>query len=188
MKKRILIAAAVLGALLIGAGVLIVLQPDSFSVERSAILRAPRGAVFARVNDLKAWDSWSPWKDLDPGARMTFSDPAAGKGARFAWSGNDQVGEGTLTILESRPDETVVLEQKFVRPLAGSARMTFSFETAGDGTRVTWRMEGPNGFIGKAIGLVMDMDATLGGQFDRGLANLKSVVENRSPEPAAATP
>ncbi len=184
MKRKILIAASVLGVVLIAAGVFIALQPDTFSVQRSASLAAPRTAVFARVNDLRAWDSWSPFKDLDPGAKMTFSDPAEGKGAICAWSGNDQVGEGTLTILESRPDAAVVLEQRFVRPLPGTARMSFAFEPEGGGTRVTWKMDGSNNFIGKAVCLVMNMDSLLGPQFDKGLANLKRVVENGGAEPA----
>jgi hypothetical protein len=42
---------------------------------------------------------------------------------------------------------------------------------------VTWRMEGANDFIGKALCLVMDMDARIGPDFDRGLAGMKAIVE-----------
>ena len=37
-------------------------------------------------------------------------------------------------------------------------------------------MEGSNGFLGKAISLVMDMDAMVGGDFEQGLADLDAAV------------
>ena len=38
-------------------------------------------------------------------------------------------------------------------------------------------MFGNNNFIGKAMGLVMNCDKMVGGQFEKGLAQMKSVVE-----------
>ena len=150
-------------------------------------MAAPPSRVFAQVNDLQAWDDWSPWRELDPNAKKAISTPSAGKGATFAWAGNDKIGEGSLTILDSRPHELVDVEQVFIRPFAGKARMTFTFAPAGDGTKVTWRLNGINDFIGKAVCLFMDMDAMLGKDFDRGLANMKVVVEKGGAAPAAAT-
>lgn len=161
------------------------LQPSSFAVERSATMAAAPGAVFAQVNDLKAWDDWSPWSKLDPNAKTTLSTPSAGKGATFAWAGNDQIGEGNLTIVESKPDELVEVEQVFVKPYAGKCRLAFTLVPAAGGTKVTWKMDGTNDFFGKAFCLFMDMDAMLGTPFEQGLANLKQVVEKGA---APATP
>ena len=185
MAKKILIVLAVLS---IGLYVVISLQPSTFSVQRSAAMAAPPSRVFAQVNDLQAWDGWSPWMELDPNPRKTISTPSAGKGATFTWSGNDKIGEGRLTILDSKPYELVDIEQVFIRPFAGKARMAFTFASAGDGTKVTWRMDGTNDFIGKALCMVMNMDAMLGKDFERGLANMKAVVEKGGEAPAAATP
>ncbi len=188
MAKKILIALAVLFVVLCAASVVISLQPSTFTVQRSTSMAAPPSEVFAQVNDLQAWDAWSPWKDLDPNPKKTISTPSAGKGATFTWSGNDEIGEGSLTILDSRPNERVDIEQEFIRPFAGKARMAFTFAPLGDGTQVTWKMDGTNGFIGKAMCMVMDMDTMLGKDFDRGLANMKAVVEKGGAAPAAATP
>jgi hypothetical protein len=38
-------------------------------------------------------------------------------------------------------------------------------------------MSSENGFMGKAFGLFMDMDALIGADFERGLAELKKQVE-----------
>ena len=189
MLKKILIAlAAVLGVGLVGLVVAICLQPSTYSIQRSATIAASPGAVFVRVNDLKEWDTWSPWKELDPNPKTTLSNPSAGQGATFAWSGNDQVGEGRMTILESRPDQQVDIEQEFVRPFAGKSRHAFTFASEGDGTRVTWKMDGTNDFLGKAMCLFMNMDSMVGGQIEKGLANIKAVVEKDAASPAVAAP
>jgi polyketide cyclase/dehydrase/lipid transport protein len=188
MAKKILIVLAVLGVLLGVAAMVVSMQPDTFSVQRSVTVAAPPAAVFNQVNDFQAWDGWSPWKELDPDAKKTVSTPSTGKGATFNWSGNDKVGEGSLTILESRPGELVDIEQVFVRPLAGKARMVFTFAPEGGGTKVTWTMDGTNNFIGKAMCMVVDMDAMLGKDFDRGLASMKSVAEKGGAAQPAAAP
>jgi len=179
MAKKILISFVVLFAVLCVASVVISLQPDTYSVQRSVTVAAPPSSVFALVNDLQGWDAWSPWKELDPNPKKTMSTPSAGKGATITWAGNDEIGEGSLTITDSEPYELVDFEQVFIRPFAGKSRMVFTFESVGDATKVTWKMDGTNGLIGKAMCLIMDMDAVVGKDFDRGLANMKSVVEKR---------
>jgi hypothetical protein len=56
---------------------------------------------------LRKWEAWSPWAKLDPTAKSTLEGPSAGVGAVFAWSGNNQIGEGRMTITDSRPNELV---------------------------------------------------------------------------------
>ena len=110
MFKKILIGLVVLVA---GFAVVVALQPSEFSVSRTATIAAPAGDVFGHVNDLRKWDAWSPWAKLDPNAKVGFEGPSAGKGAVFTWSGNDYVGEGRMTVAESRPAELVSLKVDF---------------------------------------------------------------------------
>ncbi len=181
MIKKVLITLAILlVALFTGLFVLISLQPATFTVQRSATIAAPSAEVFAQVNDLAAWKEWSPWSKLDPNPKRTISTPSAGKRATFAWSGNEAVGEGSLTITESRPNELVEIDQVFIRPFEGKARMSFLFAPEGDGTLVTWRMDGENGFFGKALCMIIDMDEVLGKNIAEGLANMKSLVESQA--------
>jgi len=180
MLKKILIAIAVLVGVLF---VVISLQPGTFLVQRSAMMAAPTARVFAEINDLRAWDAWSPWKKLDPSAKSTISTPSAGKGATLAWAGNDEIGEGSMTILDSKPDERIELEQVFIKPFAGKSRITFTFAPEGGGTRVNWKMDGTNDFVGKAMCLVISMDSLVGKDFEEGLANMKAVVEKGGAAP-----
>lgn len=187
MAKKIIIAVALLLVGLIGGlFVVIGLQPSNFSVQRSATMTAPPAAVFAQINDLQAWDAWSPWSKLDPNPKTTISTPSAGKGATFTWNGNQEIGEGSLTILESKPDELVDVEQAFVRPFVGKARMAFTLAPEGNGTKVTWKMDGTNDFFGKAMCLFMNMDAIMGKSFEQGLANMKEMAEKSGAAPATS--
>ncbi|HEX4131780.1 MAG TPA: SRPBCC family protein [Pirellulales bacterium] len=178
MFKKILIALVLLLAAFAGA---VAMQPDELHVERSATIAAEPAAVFAQVNDFHRWQEWSPWTRLDPEAKNSFEGPEAGKGAIFRWAGNAQVGEGSMTIVESRPDELIRIHLEFVKPFEGTNNVLFTFKPEGDGTLVTWDMLGKKNFVCKAMCLVMNMQKMIGSEFDQGLANLKGVVEQQKP-------
>src|SRR5690242_20234947 len=80
-------------------------KPNEFRVERSATIAASPDAVFEHVNDFRKWEAWSPWAKLDPTAKNSFEGTESGKGAVFKWVGNDKVGEGAMTIVDSQPPE-----------------------------------------------------------------------------------
>jgi hypothetical protein len=109
--------------------------------------------------------------------KTTYSGPESGQGASYAWVGNDDVGEGKMTIAESHPGQHVKIDLEFIKPFAAKNVTEFMFKPAGDTTEVTWSMSGKNGFMGKAMCLVMSMDKMVGGDFEKGLAQMKNVVE-----------
>jgi uncharacterized protein YndB with AHSA1/START domain len=172
--KKILLA---LVAIVIVLVVVVAMQPSEYRVARTATMAAPAAAVFTQVNDLKKWEAWSPWAKLDPNAKCTFEGPAAGKDAAMAWVGNNQVGEGRMTITESRPNEFIRFQLEFFKPMAGTSTAEWAFKAEGGQTTVTWSMFGKNNFVGKAMCLVMNMEKMMGGEFDKGLASLKAIVE-----------
>ena len=153
------------------------MQPSDFRVTRTATISAPASAVFPHVNDLQKWDAWSPWAKLDPNAKNSFEGPASSVGAIMRWAGNNKVGQGSMTIMESRPDEFIQFKLEFLKPMAATNTAEFTFTSENNQTTVTWCMYGKNNFIGKAMGLFMSCDKMVGGQFEKGLAALKSVVE-----------
>ena len=153
------------------------MQPSDFRVTRTGTISAPASAIFAQVNDLQKWDAWSPWAKLDPEAKNSFEGPTSGTGAIMRWSGNNKVGQGSMTIIESRPDEFIRFKLEFLKPFAATNTAEFTFNSENDQTTVTWSMYGKNTFMSKAIGLVMSCDKMVGSQFEQGLAALKSVVE-----------
>lgn len=174
MFKKILI---VIGVIIVGFVVVVAIQPSEFRIERSAIISAPAPTVFAQVNDFHNWEAWSPWAKLDPAAKATFEGPRAGKGAVFRWAGNEEVGEGSMTIMESRPSDLIRIKLEFLKPFEATNTAEFTFKPENNQTTVTWIMEGQNNFIAKAVCLFMNMDQMVGGQFEKGLASMKSVAE-----------
>jgi hypothetical protein len=174
MLVKILIAFVIV---VLGLAAFIATRPGEFEVSRSATFAAPAGAVFAQVNELRKWQAWSPWANKDPQMKQAYEGPPAGTGAVTSWQGNKDVGEGRMTIVDSRPNELIRFKLEFFKPFAATHSAEFTFTEHGGRTAVTWSMQGTNNFIGKAMGLVFDFDRMIGGDFEAGLANLKTLVE-----------
>ena len=171
---------AAVAAVIVVFLIVVALQPSDFRIERSATMRAPAPAAFAQVNDFQNWQAWSPWEKVDPALKRQYDGPKAGTGAVYAWQGNKDVGEGRMTIMESRPAEVIRIRLEFFKPFAATNTAEFSFKPAGaDTTAVTWSMAGQNTFLSKAISLFIDMDRMVGGMFDQGLTQMKAIVERR---------
>ena len=160
--------------------VIIALQPSDFRISRSTTINAPAATVFEQINDFHKWDAWSPWAKLDPTMKKSYEGAAAGVGAMHSWSGNDQVGEGRMTLTESRPSERIRIKLEFLKPFAATNTAEFSFKPVGNQTTVIWSMFGTNNFMAKAFGLLMNMDKLVGADFEKGLAQLKLVSESIS--------
>lgn len=185
MRKKLLIIVGVLAAIFVVLLIVIAMQPGEFRIARSITIAAPPEAVFEHINDLHKWQAWSPWAKKDPNAKATFEGPETGKGSKFHWAGNDQVGEGSMTISESVPAERVKFLLEFKKPFEDTSTAEFHLKPEGDKTTVTWSMYGEQQFIEKAFCLLMDMDAMLGADFNQGLTSLKGIVEGAKPEGAS---
>jgi carbon monoxide dehydrogenase subunit G len=168
----------VLGVLAVGvAGFLgyVASKPDTFRIERSIAIHAAPGAVFAKVNDLHEFNRWNPFALADQTTKIDYHGPASGVGSSYNWQG-DKSGNGTMTILESNP-ALVVMRLEFRKPYIADNRAVFSFEPSGSETRVTWAMTGRYVFLHKLLGTFFSMDKMVGGEFDKGLATLKTQIE-----------
>jgi len=169
----LIVVAAVVAVFIIVAS----RQPDTFRVQRSTMVKAPASKPFDDVNDFRNWTKWSPYMELDPNMTITYDGPHSGVGAAMAWSGNSKAGQGRMTIVESRQDELIRIRLEFTKPFAATDMAEFTFSGGSNGTGVMWSMTGNNNFMFKAMHTVMNMDKLVGGDFERGLAKLKNVVE-----------
>lgn len=162
-------------------------RPAAFRVERSASVTAPPAAVYAQIADFHNWPAWSPWEHLDPAMTRSLSGAASGTGAVYEWNGNGKVGQGRMTITDAQPDQKVAIKLEFLKPFQATNATTFELSPSGDGTKVTWAMEGRNNFVAKAMCIFMPMDKMVGGDFEKGLASLKQVAERAGTAPADST-
>ncbi|KRF17755.1 transcriptional regulator [Nocardioides sp. Soil797] len=149
---------------------------SEFEVVRSIVVVADPQQVHAMVNDFTEWQKWSPWEGIDPDLERTYSGPASGAGARYAWSGNKKAGSGDMEITGSTPDQ-IVANVHFHRPFKANNAVTFTFAPVAEGTEVTWGMTGQQKGLMGLIGKLIPMDKLLGKDFEKGLAQLKASVE-----------
>jgi hypothetical protein len=154
------------------------MQPADFAVERSEVVAASPEIVHAQVNDFANWGNWSPWAKMDPETKLTISEPSAGQGATYAWE-SEKTGAGTMLITESNP-EAIAIDLNFTKPFKAENQVVFTFAPIHGGTQVTWTMTGKNNFMGKAMCLFMDMDKMVGGDFEKGLKDIKRLSEIQS--------
>ncbi|MSP63648.1 MAG: polyketide cyclase [Myxococcales bacterium] len=169
--------------------IVIATRPGAFAITRTATIAAPPAVLYPMIADFHRWGEWSPWDALDPNQKKTFDGAASGVGAITGWSGNDQVGEGRMTVLAVKPNAEVDIKLEFIKPFAATNQTQFSLKPEGAATEVIWAMNGTNDFMGKAYSLFVDVDKMVGADFERGLATMKTVAEGeakRQAETAAA--
>lgn len=174
MFKKILIVLAVIVAGVLG---LASTQPDTFTVQRTASVKAPPDKIYPLVADFHRWADWSPWEHLDPAMKRTHSGAASGPGAVYQWDGNDDVGAGRMEVLSAQAPGKLSIKLDFIRPFEGHNITDFSFAPQGDATLVTWVMTGPTPFVSKVMQVFVSMDKLIGKDFEAGLAKLKAVAE-----------
>lgn len=176
MKTIALRFAALLVLTIAGLLVYALTRPNTFQVERSLAINAPADTIRELISDFHQWNLWSPYEQLDPAMTRTFSGEPSGVGAVYEWAGNADVGAGRMEIIDS-DSAIVMIRLDFIEPFENHSTAEFILEQHGDSTYVTWIMFGPNQFMGKFMGIFMDMDQMIGKDFEKGLVNLKSMTE-----------
>ncbi len=149
---------------------------DSFRVERSITIQSPPNKIYPFINDFHNWEQWSPYEKLDPSMIKKYEGPQSGVGSAYEWNGSNKVGSGRMEITASS-SEKISLKLDFTRPMVAHNMTDFLLEKIEDGTKVTWAMYGTNNFMGKVMSIFMSMDKLVGKDFEKGLANLKSLIE-----------
>jgi len=175
MTQKILAAVAAFIVLFV---VLISLQKAEFSIERSTLIEAPKELIFLQVNNLRNMQDWAPWWSLDPEMRSEYSGPDEGLGSSFAWSGDQRIGMGSMTIIESIPYDHIQVRLNFKKPFEAVNISSYSFTEVEGGVLVKWTMTGKNNFLNKLIGIFVNMDTLVGNDFEKGLSQLKSISED----------
>jgi uncharacterized protein YndB with AHSA1/START domain len=170
---------AVLVVLIAGVLIFAAFRPDTLRVERRATIEAAPEVVYPLIGDFRQWPQWSPWEELDPNMSRTLSGAPSGRGAVYEWSGNRDVGRGRMEITDVVPPSSVTIALDFFEPWEAHNLTEFRLAPEGDGTALTWTMEGPSPYMMKLMGIFMNMDRMIGGDFERGLAKLKTVAEGR---------
>jgi effector-binding domain-containing protein len=173
MKALKIILYIVLAIVLLGAAAVFMI-PTEYHVERSMTINAPQKLIMQQAGKFENFVKWSPWNKLDPNMTYTIEGTDGEVGSRYSWVGNDQVGEGSMEITsvsENKIEEDLI----FLKPFESQAKVSLTFETTSDGTKVTWAMDSESP---RPMNLMNPMmDGMMGPDFESGLAELKVLSE-----------
>lgn len=170
MIKKILLVLAGLIVLLLLIGFVL---PAKLEVSKSFSIKAPAGAVFEEINDLKRWEAWQYWNTLDPEMKIAYSENTIGAGASYSWQG-PKLGDGNLAIEESTPDKSVAIKMDF----GGSpATALYTLEPESESTKLTFNFANDQGMnpIGRWINVAMKSEIEK--SFDYAGEKIKAIAE-----------
>jgi Polyketide cyclase / dehydrase and lipid transport len=168
----IILAVAILAVLVYAAT-----KPDAYTVTRSHLINAPADKLHAIINSPREFEKWSPYSPKDQQMTNTYSGPASGVGARNDFVGNSQVGQGSVEIIRSTVPSEVAMRLTMLKPFHAQNEVVYSLKPQAGGTEVTWAMHTKQPYFAKVIGLVLNMDNMIGGDFAVGLSKLKVLAE-----------
>lgn len=176
LKTIAIVVAGLLVVPLVAILGLAATKPEAFRVERTAPIKAPPEKLFALVNDLHGFNAWNPYRKKDPKLTVSYSGPAAGRGAAYAWE-SGKVGSGRMEITDTASPSRVTMNLDFLKPFKAHNVADFTFEPQGNRTTVTWAMHGPMPYVSKVLSVFVDLDRMIGTDFEAGLADLKALAE-----------
>lgn len=149
-------------------------------VERSVNIDADREMVFEVLNNIKTWEDWMYWKDIDQEVYFRYHGPSRGRRAAVDWrSDNPEVSSGRVRIIESDPPEYI--EAYVEHDEDGPEELTYKFELETDEvyTHLSWTQEikfTDNPFLAF---LALSIDDIEGPKMEKGLENLKELSEEK---------
>jgi len=156
--------------------------PMTYRVERSTIMKGDKAVIYDLTSNLGKWDIWTPWtKKADSTAVIELVGSDGQVGTMRKWNGK-VIGNGQMTLTQLVPSELVAYDLSFQKGKYNSKGQLI-IESMGDSTKVLWTDEGNLGYnpISRYMGLFMAK--MMAPEFDKGLAKLKKVVEERKDWP-----
>ena len=180
MKKFLKFILVTILVLLAGILIAGLVMPNDITVTRSALVKGTKEDVFEQIVRFKNWPNWSPFYQMDTAMKLTYTGIDGAAGSAYTWdSKNNDVGSGAMTstnVKGTRMDYHL----EFVRPYKSIADGYLKVKDSAGMAKATWSFTTHMAFPMNALQLFpfMNMDKMVGGDFERGLANLRSVTQN----------
>lgn len=153
-------------------------RDGKFHYERSGVINASADKIFPYLSNFKLGGEWSPFEKVDPNMKKTFTGEDGAVGAKMEFEGNKDAGSGKLELLALIPNQSVDIKLTMIKPFPAENLVQYKLTPEDEGTRFTWIMSGDGGFMGKLMNVFIDCEKMIGDQFDVGINNLKTLIEN----------
>jgi effector-binding domain-containing protein len=179
--KKILYVIIAIGVLYI---VLALFGKPDVKVERQISISKPAEVIMPKLTDLKFFhDQWSPWTEKDTAMVTNYSGEPGKIGHKMDWSGNKNVGTGSMEITNIKNDSIIM---KLVFKGKGESKGYYIVSGKDKMTNVTWGLEMKIPFFARPVMMFMNMDKMMAPDFENGLAKLKKVMEETKEESVAS--
>lgn len=179
MKALKIILIVIIALVVVVAG-LSFIAPTKMHIERSIVIKAPKDALFKNVKMFSNIKKWSPWEDKDANMKTSIEGTDGTVGAVYKWVGNNEVGEGEQTIKKIDENKSVETDLHFIKPWESHAAAYTNLNDTTDGVKVSWGFNGEMSRPFNVMGLFMNMDKSIGDEYDRGLNKLKAMTEKEA--------
>lgn len=148
--------------------------PKSVKILSETEINLPAKKVFYSMATFTGRGSWDPWVEEDTTVKISIASVDGYVGSRYSWTG-EKSGSGEMVIDSVVVNHHLSLTLSF-EGMTQKPRVWHDFYDRGDKTLVSWGFyqdaSYPAGRIFMAI-----MKGKLQADYDRGLANLKSYLE-----------
>ena len=139
-------------------------------VERSTIINAPKNEIKEQIIDFRKYHKWSPWAEIDTNMVIKFNELQGKVGAKYSWTGNENIGSGSQTLVGISED-SIAIDLTYH---GTSSQMSFELKDQSGLTKIKWNYDCEMSML---IALMINMDKELGNIYEKGFQNLKEIVE-----------
>ena len=152
-----------------------------YSVGTDVIVNKSKNVVLEFLKLLKNQNKFSVWALMDPDMKTNFTGIDGTKGFVSAWESdnNKNVGKGEQEILKIVDGERIDYEIRFMKPFKSTSWAYITTTAVNDSqTKVHWGFSGKMKYPTNLTLLFMHMEKMVGGDLEKGLQNLKVLLEN----------
>ena len=150
-------------------------------IKRSIVIEKPVKQVFSYLKLTRNQDYFSVWNMADPEMNKEYSGIDGEVGFIYKWDSlkNKNVGAGEQEIKNIEEDKSIKYELRFSKPMKNITNSKFILNRENEGkTVVTWLFWGPSKFPVSLLKPIFQK--MLGKDLEKGLNNLKVIIENSS--------
>lgn len=175
----------ILGGIIVVVILIVVLlgfiMPKEYSVERTVNIDAPKQVIWKNINNFKAMDQWSPWREMDPNQKTEYIGESGEIGSMTKWEGDpNTVGTGSQELMLSTPFERIETKLRFMVPWEAENDVYVSISPNENSYSVAWGFSGKMDFPMNVFLPLMGLEEGIGNDFTKGLTKLKEICETQS--------
>jgi hypothetical protein len=174
--KILKIALAIAALIILVPLVAALFIKKEFSIEREVTINKPKPQVLGYVKLVQNSIYYNHWWMIDPNATHEFKGTDGTVGFIATWdSKNKNMGKGEQEITKIT-DDMVAWELRFKKPFEGIANTYMIAEPVSENqTKVKWVFSGAHPYPMNFMN--MFMDNMLGGDLEKSLRNLKTILD-----------